>query len=649
MSGIDATIRPGRLRSGGATGLALLPMLPSTPVLALADMPGESNAVIAPDLPLLIVLAVAAVIAAIALLAIAQRRQVNAHTRALRHRNRQLAIVNRTLHLAGTSLDLDRILREATRGALDLSGLDYGVMSVYDTRQDQMRLVMRVDGNRKRGTRKVIASEKTCPPEIQQLVEDRPYVLINAAETDIEPLCAEDSDQDIIWHAYFSLRASGQNSGLMCLYSRHARSPNRENLELISELCLAVALAIENTRLFDEAQQHSRELEERVEVRTRELAESSAFWQALIDHVPSPIFYKDTDLLFLGCNQAYERAFGVSRRDIVGKKVLDLDFLSADDRLRFQREQEQVMATGGTLHHEIEIPHADGGLHQMLYSATSFQRPDGNPGGIVGVLVDITEQKQAEAELAIAKDVAESADRVKSAFLATMSHELRTPLNSIIGFTGILLQELAGPLNDEQNKQLGMVRNSARHLLALINDVLDISKIEAGELSLASETFSLESSLHKIVEIARPLAECKGLELAEDFDDGLGHLQGDSRRLEQVVLNLISNAIKFTRTGTVTVSATAGMRDADNPEVCIRVIDTGVGIQESDLGDLFTPFRQIDSRLSREHEGTGLGLAICKRLTEMMGGCIEVNSRYGQGSEFIIKLPLHTQVQREAS
>ena len=601
------------------------------------------------ELPLIPVIVASLAVVVVVFLALMQRRQVKAQTRALRQRNRQLAIVNRTLHLAGTSLDLDRILREATRGALDLSGFDYGVMSVHDSKDDLMRVVMRVDGKRNEDVIKVIASEQTCPENLLEAVGERPYLLLDSTDTSMLPLCAKDDQPDITWQAFFPLRASGHESGLMCLYSFNHKQPVTEHLHLISELCLPVALAIENTRLYDEARRHGRQLERRVEERTRELAENTAFWQTLIDHVPSPVFYKDTDLLFLGCNQAYERAFDVSRTDIVGKKVLDLDFLPADDRRQFQQEQERIMVEGGTLHHEIEIPHANGDLYQMLYSATSFHGPDGKPGGIVGVLVDITEQKEAEAELATARDIAESADRVKSAFLATMSHELRTPLNSIIGFTGILLQELAGPLNEEQSKQLGMVRNSARHLLALINDVLDISRIEAGELSITTESFDLAASLRKILDIAAPLAESKGLELREEFDGHLGQISGDSRRLEQVVLNLISNAIKFTPEGTVTVSATILRDDPHHPQARVRVTDTGVGIHESDLADLFVPFRQIDSRLSREHEGTGLGLAICKRLTEMMGGQISVESQHGKGSEFSITLPLQAQEKRKAS
>lgn len=238
------------------------------------------------------------------------------------------------------------------------------------------------------------------------------------------------------------------------------------------------------------------------------------------------------------------------------------------------------------------------------------------------------------AELAVAMGKAQAADRLKSAFLATMSHELRTPLNSIIGFTGIILQGIVGPLNDEQKKQMNMVRESARHLLSLINDVLDISKIEAGQLQIAYENFDLRQTIEKTVENVRPLAAKKGLELTCAISPGIETVNGDQRKVEQILLNLISNAIKFTEEGSVTIKC-----EPEGRNVEIRVIDTGIGIKEEDTETIFQAFQQIDSGLSRKYEGTGLGLSICKRLVELMGGKIRVASVWGSGSTVSFSLP----------
>jgi len=240
----------------------------------------------------------------------------------------------------------------------------------------------------------------------------------------------------------------------------------------------------------------------------------------------------------------------------------------------------------------------------------------------------------ANTDLITERNRAEEADQLKSAFLATMSHELRTPLNSIIGFTGIILQGLAGPLNKEQEKQLGMVQDSARHLLALINDVLDISKIEAGELNISREPVNIQKSIESVCTTLRKSAEDKGLSLHVDISPDTGFIIGDQRRIEQILINLINNAIKFTERGYVCVKSS--LREKN---VCISVSDTGIGISEEEMKKLFRPFQQIDTGTTRKHEGTGLGLSICKKLVELHGGTIMVTSEPGKGSEFTVILP----------
>lgn len=271
-----------------------------------------------------------------------------------------------------------------------------------------------------------------------------------------------------------------------------------------------------------------------------------------------------------------------------------------------------------------------------------FREADGKAGNLCAVVRDVSDHEAMEEELRKvaramkeAKERAESADRLKSAFLATMSHELRTPLNSIIGFTGILLQGLAGPLNEEQTKQLNMVRHSASHLLELINDILDLSKIEAGQMEIHAAPLDLKELIEGVERTMRPLAETKGLDITVSCPPEVGIIEADRKRLEQVLLNLVGNAIKFTETGWVSLECSR-----EGGKVRFSVRDTGPGIKEEDMDRLFTPFQQLDMSSARVKEGTGLGLSISRRLVEMMGGEIGVESEYGKGSHFYFYLPV---------
>jgi signal transduction histidine kinase len=333
---------------------------------------------------------------------------------------------------------------------------------------------------------------------------------------------------------------------------------------------------------------------------------------------------------------------GVPSLDDLSQKV------SEEDRNKLKELHKNAAEKGIQGAATMRILQPDGSHKWFEARVKPVFNSDGKIMALAGTLLDISDQKQIEEkledrvkartrELAIEKERAEAADRVKSAFLATMSHELRTPLNSIIGFTGILLQGHPGPLNPEQQKQLGMVQRSAWHLLDLINDVLDISKIEAGELELHYTEVNLLDVLSQILELISPMAQKKNLDIQLSAPDKNLQIQTDERRVKQIILNIVNNAIKFTESGNVHLELSTSKN-----EVMIAIKDTGIGISADEIEGIFKPFNQIDNTLTRNHEGTGLGLSISIKLARMLGGDIKVESEPGIGSLFTLVLPIHS-------
>ena len=383
----------------------------------------------------------------------------------------------------------------------------------------------------------------------------------------------------------------------------------------------------------------SDEIRERMNVENN-LIQSEAKYRDLVENANSMIlsWKRDGSITFI--NKYAQHFFGYSEKEIIGKNIMDTIVPKIDS------SGHDLSALAGDVFENPEINaiseneniKKNGDKAWVSWTNRPITNKQGEIIEILSVGNDISDRKIAEdrlkytlEELTEAKEKAESADRLKSVFLATMSHELRTPLNSIIGFTGILLQGLAGELNDEQKKQLGMVQKSANHLLSLINDVLDLSKIEAGQLTIQSKTFDIIASIKKVVDIITPLASKKGLSISTDFDEKICELTGDERRLEQILINLLNNSVKFTERGEISIIC-----KKDSSNIIITVKDTGIGIKPEDKELLFKPFLQLDSSIIKKYEGTGLGLSITKKLVKMMNGEIFVESEIGKGSTFTV-------------
>lgn len=400
-----------------------------------------------------------------------------------------------------------------------------------------------------------------------------------------------------------------------------------------------------------------RQIQEREQTRTA-LLQSEKKYRDLVESANSVILRWRPDGSITFFNAYAQKFFGYTESEIIGRNILAtiVPELESSGRDLAWLIDDIISNPEAHAFNENENIRKNGEKVWMAWTNKPIFDESGTLMEILSVGNDITKRKSIEAslrktleELGIAKERAEAADHIKSAFLAAMSHELRTPLNSIIGFTGIMLQGFAGPLNDEQKKQLGMVQGSSQHLLSLINDVLDISKIEAGQFKVYAEPFDLRATIEKATATVAPSARKKGLALNVSISPDINEATGDQRRVEQVLLNLLSNAVKFTEQGTVTLSAAVITDDrpafADRtsnslPAVQIIVADTGIGINPEDLQELFQPFKQLDTGIARKNEGTGLGLAICRRLADLMGGEISAASDRERGSTFTFTLPL---------
>jgi len=380
--------------------------------------------------------------------------------------------------------------------------------------------------------------------------------------------------------------------------------------------------------------------------------ESEERFQKAFRRAPIPqAIVRLVDGCIVDVNDRWQQTFGLDRLAAAGRTAVDLGLWpNTDSRTQILQELDR---TGEIHDREMLLTRAGGQKGVFLLSITLVNIEEDST--MLVTQVDITERQQAESEVRALNESLErrvtertqeleqanaklkELDRLKSEFLATMSHELRTPLNSIIGFSSILKQGMAGELNAEQGKQLAMIHGSARHLLGLINDLLDVSRIEAGRIELFPEPVDIAEVLRDVELTLAPMIAAKHLAYSTTTPAGLPAIVSDRKRLYQIVLNLANNAVKFTEKGSVRVSVAPAV---GNKNITIAVEDSGIGIRPENMARLFEAFRQVDGSARRVYEGTGLGLFLVRKLLAMLGGSVAVTSEFGQGSIFTITLPL---------
>jgi PAS domain S-box-containing protein len=335
------------------------------------------------------------------------------------------------------------------------------------------------------------------------------------------------------------------------------------------------------------------------------------------------------DVLYV--SPAYEQIWGRSCDSLYQNPMSWMEAIHPDDRDRAHALWARQLQ-GELVESEYRIRTPDGKEKWICDRAFPIRNPSGQVIRLVGIAEEITERKRYEAELISAREGAEAANQTKSRFLANMSHEIRTPMNGVIGMVQLLLESHLTP---EQRRYATVAQESGRTLVALIDDVLDLSKIEAGRMTLEKVIFDVHNIVDGVVQLSRVQANAKGLRVQSRISAQIPRLlHGDPHRLRQVLTNLLSNATKFTERGEVTLEAELADKSDGTATIRFSIGDTGIGIRSDQIAGLFSPFTQADTSTTRKYGGTGLGLAICKHLVEMMSGSIGVNSREGQGSTF---------------
>jgi PAS domain S-box-containing protein len=358
----------------------------------------------------------------------------------------------------------------------------------------------------------------------------------------------------------------------------------------------------------------------------------------IIANAPDPVFVSDLEGKILQANDAVSELLGFRPAEPIEQSLSK--FISPEETREFTAALREVVARGVTRNARLNPRSASGETIPTTLNASALRDPDGRVIGAIDILRDMRELDKA-------REAAEIANRAKSQFLANMSHELRTPLNAIILYTDLLRDEASDRGLDDFLPDLKKIHGAAKHLLALINDVLDLSKVESGKLELLPELFEVPAMIRDVVTTIEPLAQKNANALRVRCPEDTGAMHADLTKVRQSLFNLLSNACKFTEGGTVDLDVTR--EGGERGWVIFQVADTGIGMTPEHVTKLFQPFSQVDPSTTRRFGGTGLGLAITHRFCEAMGGAISVESRPGVGSTFTIRLPAAADVAAAAS
>ena len=541
---------------------------------------------------------------------------------AVRQRADEQEALRATIADLSAQLELGTLLQAVLERAVALLGVSHGELAIYDAARRELEIVASHNVGRSdtTGTRMKLGEG----------------AMGHVAET-LEPLNIEDyrvwSGQSpqyaqVAFHAVLvvPLLVGGRLVGAIAIMDREpARKFGPTELRLLQLFASQAAIAIDNARLFTAAQ-HQKQ-----------------YFEDLVQNNPVAIVTLDVAHNVVSCNPAFEQLYGYTAEEVVGRNLDDLITTEAT-------RSEAIGYTEQALERRpVKVISQRRRKDGRLVDVEVLGVPvvvDRKRVGLMALYHDIT-------ELLAARRQAEAASSAKSQFLASMSHELRTPLNAIIGYSEMLQEEVADLGQRALAPDLEKIHTAGRHLLSLINDILDLSKIEAGKTELFLETFDASAMLGEVATTVQPLVEKNGNRLVIEAA-GLGTMRADLTKVRQVLLNLLSNACKFTERGTVTLAAgrepggdgagspaAGGDRSAsgDGDWMVFRVTDSGIGMTPAQLAKLFEAFAQAEASTSRRYGGTGLGLAISRRFCQLMGGDITVSSRPGEGSTFTVRIP----------